>query len=97
MATIKKFRINRNWSVRNGREYGKVFYDVSVGEKYDLVNFIINELGIDIYWHTSLGVNLNTSKEEIDKYLNKYIKTITKQDIKDYRDFIDNGNKYGWD
>lgn len=97
MATIKKFRIDRNWSVRNGREYGKAFYDVSVGEKYDLINFIINELDIDISWCESIGIKCGTSKESINKIVNEYAKTIKNQDIKDYKEFLKAGDKYGWD
>ena len=97
MITIKKIEINRNWSYRNGREYYEVFYNVPVSERYDLVKFIVKELGLDIFWHTSIGVPLNTSEQEINKYVYKYAETITNQDVKDYRRFIDDGDKYGWD
>lgn len=97
MITIKRIDINRSWSVRNGRECDKVFYNVSAGEKYDLVKFIITELGYDIYWCESIGVPLNTSEEDINKYVEKYCKTLKKSDVLDYKKFIDDGNKYGWD
>lgn len=97
MITIKKVNILRNWGTRIGRESNKQFYNVSVTEPYDLVQFVIAELGLDIYWHTSIGVPLNTSEEEINNYINKYIKGITKSDINNYRDFINEINKYGAD
>lgn len=95
--TIKKINILRNWGTRNGRECDKVFHDVPVAEKYDLVQFVINELGLDIYWCVSIGVPLNTSEEDATKYVEKYIKTIKKSDIADYKRFINDGDKYGWD
>lgn len=97
MITIKKVNILKNWGTRIGRESNKRFYNVSVTEKYDLVQFVIAELNLDVYWHTSIGVPLNTSEEEINNYINKYIKGITKSDINNYRDFINEINKYGAD
>lgn len=97
MITIKKIDIKKNWSARNGREGSTIFYNVSVTEKYDLVQFIIDELGYDIYWCVGIGVPLDTSEEEINKYVEKYCKTLKKSDVMDYKKFIDDGDKYGWD
>lgn len=97
MITIKKINILRNWSTRNGKESDKIFHNVAVTDKYDLVQFIITELGYDIYWHISIGVPLDTPEEEINNYVNKYAKTITKTDVNNYKQFIDDGDKYGWD
>ena len=97
MITIKKINILKNWGTRTGRENSKVFYNVSVTEKYDLVQFVIAELGYDIYWCVSLGVPLDTPEEEINKYVNKYCKTLPKVDIYNYKKFIDDGDKCGWD
>lgn len=97
MITIKKIDIFRNWGTRSGRECSSLFYDVAVTEKYDLVKFIINELGYDIYWCVYICVPLDTSEEEINKYVEKYCKTLKKSDVMDYKKFIDDGDKYGWD
>lgn len=97
MITIKKIDISRDWGTRSGRENNKVFYNVSVAEKYDLVKFIISELGLDVYWCVYVCVPLNTPEEEVNKYVEKYCKTLTMQDIKEYKKFINDGDKYGWD
>lgn len=100
MATIKKIRINRNWSTRptdNGIYVGDVWF-VEKGEPYDLIQFSINELDMGYFWHTSLCVPCGISDEDALKMAEEYAKdNISQKSIDSYKHFLEYGQKYGWD
>lgn len=100
MATIKSIETNRNWGVRpsdNVIDFGFV-WKVKKGEQYDLVEFTINELGNKpYYWAESLCVPIGMTDKEIEKIVKDYVKTITDEDIKNYKEFLEDGERWGWD
>ena len=99
MATIKDIKISRNWGKRptDNAIYCGMIWGVEKGEPYDLVQFLINELGKSYFWQTSLCLPCGMSEEEIKEECIDYAKTITEQDIKDYKWFLECGEKWGWD
>lgn len=101
MATIKDIKITRNWGKRpTGNSYitYEVYVDVEKGEAYDLVQFSINELGKPYYWRTSIGVKCGMSEKQINEVVEEYAREhITEQDIKDYKEFLEDGERWGWD
>lgn len=101
MATIKDIKISRNWGKRptgNCSIAYQAYANVEQGEEYDLVQFSINELDKPYFWRSSIGVPCGTSEEDIKKIVEEYARDyITEQDIKDYRDFLESGEKWGWD
>lgn len=100
MATIKDIKITRNWGKRpTGSRYicNEVYVEVDKGDPYDLVQFSINELEKSYYWHTSIGVKCGTSEDEIKEIVEEYAREhISKQDIKDYTRFLEDGERWGW-
>lgn len=98
MATLKSIQISRSWGVRptDNAIYIGCAWMVEPGELYDLVQFSINEIN-GYYWRTSICVPEGTSEDEINKIVKEYINTLSDEDIKEYKDFLDFGNKYGWD
>ena len=100
MATIKDIDISRNWATRptgNCEIANMAWAEVEKGEEYDLVKFSINELNKPYYWKICFGFKCGTSEEDIRETVEDYAETITEQDIKDYRDFLECGEKWGWD
>lgn len=100
MATIKDIKIHRNWGKRptDNAVYCGMAWGVEKGEPYDLVQFSINELGKSYFWNTSLCFPCGMSEEEIKKECVDYAQqNITEKDIKDYRYFLECGEKWGWD
>lgn len=99
MATIKNIMINRNWGKRptGNAVYCGMAWGVEKGEPYDLVQFSINELDKPYFWNTSLCFPCGTSEEEIKESVEEYAKGITDKEIQDYRRFLDDGERWGWD
>lgn len=100
MATIKDIKIHRNWGKRptDNVVYVGMAWGVEKGEPYDLVQFSINELDKFYFWNTSLCFPCGMSEEEIKKECVNYAQqNITEKDIKDYRYFLECGEKWGWD
>ena len=99
MATIKKIKISRNWGKRptDNAIYCGMAWGVEKGEPYDLVQFSIHELNKPYFWNMSLCVKCGTSEEEINKLVEEYAETITDKDIAEYIDFLEQGEKWGWD
>lgn len=100
MATIKKIEIRRNWGERptgNSSIIGEVFFGVEKGQRYDLIQFSINELHKPYLWFDSIGVPLETSEEECRRIATEFASKITDKDIKEYTNFLEDGEKYGWD
>lgn len=101
MATLKNISISRNWGERPTSNVilGNItFANVEKGQRYDLVQFSINELNKPYMWRQSIGVPCETSEKEIEKIVIEYIeKFITDKDIKQYLDFLEMGEKWGWD
>lgn len=99
MATVKKINITRNWNTRpndNAIHFGGIYKNVEKGEPYDLVQFSINEIS-GYYWHSCLCVPCGTSEDEVKGMVEEFVKSITDKQIREYKEFIDFGNKYGWD
>ena len=98
MATIKNIKIHRNWGKRptDNAIYCGMVWGVEKGEPYDLVQFSINELGKPYFWNISFCSPCGMSEEEIRGNVEEYAKTITDKDIKGYRDFLEYGEKWGW-
>lgn len=100
MATIKEVRISREWGTRPTGNYeiaNMAWADVKKGDKYDLVKISINELGKPYYWQISFGFKCGTSEEEIRESVEEYAKGITDKEIQDYRRFLEDGERWGWD
>lgn len=100
MATIKDIKIHREWGIRptgNCSIANMGWADVEMGDRYDLVKILINELDKPYYWQISFGFKCGTSEEEIKESVEEYAKTITDKEIQDYRSFLEDGEKWGWD
>lgn len=102
MATIKDLRISRNWGKRPESDNviisGNVYVDVEKGQEYDMVQFSINELDKPYMWRKNLCVPCGTSKEQCREYAELFAKEfITDKDIQDYKRFLEDGEKWGWD
>lgn len=98
MATLKKVSISRNWGVRpndNGIYLGNNWM-VEKGQPYDLVQFSINEIN-GYYWEEALCVPIGITEEDAKQLCEEAVSYITDKAIKDYKWFLDMGNKYGWD
>lgn len=99
MATLKEVKISRNWGIRaNDKEdYPNPNWRVEKGEPYDLVQFMINELDKNYYWCESLHLPCGLPEEEINKIVQDFVETqITEEQIIDYRKFLEDGEKWGW-
>lgn len=100
MATIKDIKISRERGIRpdNNAIYCGMAWGVEKGEKYDLVQFSINELNKSYFWNTSLCLPCGMSEEEIMQECIKFAKeNISEKDIRDYRSFLEDGERWGWD
>jgi hypothetical protein len=101
MATIKDYRISRDWGERptgNCEISNEVYWNVEKGQQYDLVQFSINELDKEYYWITSVGVPVGTSEKVVKEIIEEYAKEyIDEESIKSYRSFLEDGEKWGWD
>lgn len=100
MATVKKIRVCRNWNIRpnDDTELAGEIYLVNKGQPYDLLQFTIEELGYDYFWHEALCVPCGKTEKELLAIAKNYAKTqITNETISNYRRFLEYGEKYGWD
>lgn len=100
MATIKDIQISRERGTRpnNNAIYCGMAWGVEKGEKYDLVQFSINELNKPYFWNTSLCFPCGMSEEEIRQECIKFAKEyISEKDVQDYRNFLEDGERWGWD
>lgn len=98
MATLKEIKINRKWGVRpnNNTIYIGSQWGIEKDEPYDLVQFSINELNKPYFWNESLCLKCDLTEEQIKNEVEEYIGGITENDIKDYKSFLECGEKYGW-
>lgn len=96
---VTKIQITKNWGVRPTNENiiiaGSVWC-VEKGEQYDLVQFGVDEIS-GYMWRESLCVPCGTSEEEAMRLSQQYADTITDDDVKGYKEFIEFCEKYGWD
>lgn len=100
MATIKKINISRNWATRptDNAIYDGIAWGVQKGERYDLVQFSLEEIDKPFFWRTALAFPLGMSEEEIRNECIDYVKNnITDKDIKEFLWFLECGEKWGWD
>ena len=97
MATLKKINILRNWGRRNNSRMNMVWEkDLKENEEYDLVQIGLEEIP-HYYWKYSIGMKCGYSEEEIKNDIQEYIDTITEEEIKSYKRFLADGEKWGWD
>lgn len=100
MATIKEIEIKENWGIRPSKNVivGGNIWLVDEGQEYTLVQFSINELKKSYFWNDCFCVPCDWSEEKIRDLVEKYAKEqITEEQIKDYNDFLESGEKWGWD
>lgn len=96
MATLKKINIIRNFSTRKNNTLGMVWEkNLKENEEYDLINISLEEIP-DYYWKYSIGMKCGYSEEQIKNDIQEYIDTITDEEIANYKKFLANGEKYGW-
>lgn len=99
MATLKNIEITKNYAIRptGNVNIAHCVWCVKGGEEYTLVKFSIEE--IDGYlWVDSLCVPCSWGKRKIIKLTKEYCeKYITQEDIREYKSFLEDGEKWGWD
>lgn len=97
MATLKKINIIRNFSTRKNTKLGMVWEKIlKENEEYDLINVSLEEIP-DYYWKYSIGMKCGYSEEQIKNDIQEYIDTITDEEIEKYKNFLREGEKWGWD
>lgn len=98
MTTLKNIQVSKSWGIRptDSAIYIGCAWMVEPGEPYDLVQFSINEIN-GYYWRTSICVPEGTSDEDVEKIVKEYVSAISDEEIREYKKFLDWGNKYGWD
>ena len=97
MATLKKINIIRNFSTRKNNTLGMVWEkNLKENEEYDLIQIGLEEIP-HYYWKYSIGMKCGYSEEEIKNDIQEYIDTITDEEIKSYKRFLADGEKWGWD
>lgn len=99
MATLKEARINEKWAKRpknNEIIAGNVYFNVAEDEEYDLIKFSINEIE-GYYWWESLCFPSGTPIKEINKQTEEYVKNISQEKVNEYKRFLEDGMRYGWD
>lgn len=100
MATIKSISRSRNWGVRptNNIILAGHIWLVEKGQPYDLVQFSINELDKSYFWNEHLCVPCDWEEDVVERVVKGYAEDeITEKDIKAYRQFLEDGEKWGWD
>ena len=96
MATLKKINVIRNFSTRKNTKLGMVWEkNLKENEEYDLINISLEEIP-DYYWKYSIGMKCGYSEEQIKNDIQEYIDTITDEEIANYKRFLRDGEKYGW-
>lgn len=99
MMTLDKISVSPNWGTRP-TDYGVILGNVWLVEKgqpYNLVQFSIKELGKPYYWNESLCVPTDWDNEKIEQVVQEYVKLITEENVQEYRKFLEDGEKWGWD
>lgn len=100
MATLKEILREKKHGVRpnNNAVYCNHIWLVEKDEEYDLVQFSIEELGEPYWWKDFLCVPCDLTDEQVETIVKEYVeKYIDEKEIKDFRWFLEMGNKYGWD
>jgi len=99
MATVKNIETHRNWGVRPNDNviHGGMVWRVKKGEPYDLVQFSINELNKGYYWADSLCLPAGLPDDEIKAKVEAYAKKIPTESISRFKEFLEDGEKWGWD
>ena len=101
MATIKSIEIMRNFGKRPTSDnviiQSNNYIGIEKGQEYDLVKFSINELNKPYFWNETLCVPTGTSEDVAMKLASEFAANITEQSIKEYQNFLNDGEKWGWD
>ena len=100
MATIKSISRSKNWGVRptNNIILAGHIWLVEKGQPYDLVQFSINELDKPYFWKEHLCVPCDWEEGVVERVIKRYAENeITEKDINNYRQFLEDGEKWGWD
>lgn len=100
MATIKSISRSKNWGVRptNNIILDGHIWLVEKGQPYDLVQFSINELDKSYFWNEHLCVPCDWKEDVVERVVKRYAEDeITEKGIKAYRQFLEDGEKWGWD
>lgn len=99
MATLDKITIKNNAGKRpnNNFEYVGYIWKIEPGQEYDMVQFTLEEINKPYYWKQNVCVPINLPEEEIVKICQDIAKTITDEDIESYVQFLEYGEKFGWD
>ena len=100
MATIKSISRSKNWGVRptNNTILAGHIWLVEKGQPYDLVQFSINELDKPYFWKEHLCVPCDWEEDVIERVIKRYAENeITEKDINNHRQFLEFGEKWGWD
>lgn len=97
MATFEKYYRCKKFGIRpfDGKIYGTKWY-VEKGQEYDLIKISIKEID-RYYWEVSLAVPCTTSDNTVEYMCKEYVKSISEQDIREYKGFLEDGEKWGWD
>lgn len=98
MATLDRIERNKNWASRptdNSISEGTIWC-VEKGEEYDLVQFTIKEID-GYYWNQAVAFPVDADDNFIAEEIKGYCESIPEYAVKEYRSFLDFGNKYGWD
>lgn len=98
MFTIKKIDIERNYGIRQEgySSNENIVWCVKKGESYALVRFVFNEVPTHYYW-TSVAMDNRLTDEQIEKEVRESICTIPEESLRWFKNFIESGNKFGWD
>lgn len=100
MATIKKIEILRKRGTRptGNAIFPEMIWQIEKGQEYDLVQFSINELDKPYWWYECLCLPCGMSEKNIRDIVEQYAKEqINQQDIEDYKSFLEDGERWGWD
>lgn len=100
MATIKSISRSRNRGIRpiNNIIFAGYIWLVEKGQPYDLVQFSINELDKSYFWNEHFCVPCDWKEDVVERVVKRYAEDeITEKDIKAYRQFLEDGEKWGWD
>ena len=99
MATFDDIIINQNIRERPPEDekiLENVYFGVNVGENYKPVIFSIKEIASYYWWETlcfPIDMEENKIKEETINYANE----ITNDKVTNYKKFLEECEKYGWD
>lgn len=99
MATLDKITITHSVGKRpnNNFEYVGHIWKIEPGQEYDAVQFTLKEINKPYCWKQTVCVPTNMPEEEVVKICQDVAKTITDEDIESYVEFLEYGEKFGWD